>query len=150
MTDTGYSRNVGRMEDLARLDRMERTARLMDSAFRIPGTRIRVGLDSIVGLVPGIGDTLALAPGAWIIGSAWSMGAPGHVLGRMAVNSGIDWIVGSIPLLGDLFDVGFKANLRNVALLREHFEKTKGRPDGRPLTVEATPVQPTSSIPAKK
>ena len=150
MSDTTYSRNLDGMEDFARLARLERAARLMDSAVRIPGTRIRVGLDSIVGLVPGIGDTLALAPGAWIIGSAWNMGAPGHVLGRMAVNSGIDWAIGTVPLIGDLFDVGFKANLRNVALLREHLEKTKGRPDGRPLTVEATPVQPTSSIPEKK
>ncbi len=150
MTDTTYTRRLDGMDDIARLAKLERVANLMDSALRIPGTRIRVGLDSIVGLVPGVGDTLALAPGAWIIGSAWNMGAPNHVLGRMALNSGIDWAIGTIPLIGDLFDVGFKANIRNVALLREHVEKTKGRPDGRPLTVDTSAVQPTSSIPAKK
>lgn len=106
--------------DATRIDRLERIATLMDSAIGIPGTRLRIGLDSIVGLVPGIGDTLALAPSAYIIGSAWQMGVPKRRLARMAANTGIDLVIGSIPLLGDIFDVGYKANLKNVAILRDH------------------------------
>ncbi|KAA9005650.1 DUF4112 domain-containing protein [Histidinibacterium aquaticum] len=111
------------MTRLEEVERLERLARNMDSLFRIPGTKIRVGADSIIGLVPGIGDTLTLAPAGWIIWKAREMGVPQHKLLAMCGNAGIDWIVGSIPLVGDLFDVGWKGNLRNVRLLREHFEK---------------------------
>lgn len=110
------------------IEHLQRVADLMDAAFRVPGTGIRIGFDSIVGLIPGAGDALALAPSAYIIGHAWKAGAPKRLLGRMAANTAIDTLIGSIPLLGDIFDVGFKANRRNVALLRAHMEK--GRPDG--------------------
>ena len=117
-------------DDIAQLDRL---AYRMDSLFRVPGTRIRVGLDSILGLVPGIGDALALAPAGYILWKARQHGAPRRTLARMAVNTGIDTVVGSIPLIGDLFDVGFKANRRNVALLREHLERKRAAlSDGPP------------------
>ncbi len=111
--------------DALKIDRLDRIARMMDSAVGIPGTRLRVGLDSIVGLVPGVGDALAFMPAVYIIGSAWKMGVPRRVLARMATNTAIDTVVGSIPVLGDIFDVGFKSNRRNVRLLREHIDSAK-------------------------
>lgn len=105
------------------IERLEGLARLMDSRFRVPGTGIRFGLDSIVGLVPGLGDAVTLVPALHILSEARRMGAPRTVQARMVINIGIDFLIGTIPLLGDLFDIGFKANHRNVALLRRHFER---------------------------
>lgn len=102
----------------AELARLERLARLMDARFAIPGTRIRFGLDALIGLAPGVGDAVALVPGAWILVRAHALGARRRTLARMAGNLAIDWFAGSIPLVGDIFDVGFRANIRNVALLR--------------------------------
>jgi len=116
----------------ARLDRLERLATDMDSRFRVPGTKIRFGWDSIIGLVPGIGDVASLAPAGYILLEAHRMGAPKALVGRMAVNAGLDWAVGSVPVLGDALDVWIKANRRNVALLRAHF--------GRPASVERPPL----------
>lgn len=107
----------------------------MDSLFRLPGTRIRIGLDSLLGLIPGVGDVAALMPASYIILRAHRMGASRPVLARMAVNTGIDTVVGSIPLIGDIFDVGYKANRRNVALLRRHLEKKKGAASDAPASV---------------
>ena len=104
------------------LDTLERLARRMDSAFRIPLTGIRIGWDSLLGLIPGVGDAAALAPAGYIVYRAHQMGAPRHVLVRMGGNIALDAVLGSVPLLGDLFDIGFKANRRNVALLRKHRE----------------------------
>ena len=105
--------------ELARLDHL---AGILDSRFRLPGTSIRFGLDSIVGLVPGIGDTLVAAPSIWMIWRGYVMGVGKLPLARMAANVGVDYVVGAIPLLGDVFDVGFKANLRNMAILRKAME----------------------------
>ncbi|MBW4960932.1 DUF4112 domain-containing protein [Sulfitobacter sp. CW3] len=102
------------------LDRLHRLARRMDYAFRIPLLGVRLGWDSILGLVPGVGDALALAPAGYIIKEAHRMGASSTVLGRMGANVGIDLVIGAIPLIGDLFDIGWKANTRNVALLSDH------------------------------
>lgn len=115
----------------ARLERLERLAHNLDSRYRVPGTNIRFGWDAILGLLPGIGDIAALAPAGYIWLEAHRMGAPRSIKARMAMNTGIDWVVGSIPLVGDLFDVGLKANRRNVALLRTHVEReaaSKRRP----------------------
>lgn len=106
-----------------RIDQLQRIATIMDAAITIPGTRLRIGADSIVGLVPGIGDTLALIPGLYIIGVGWQLGASNRTLGRMGLNAAIDSIFGSIPILGDLFDAGFKSKLKNVALLRDDLTK---------------------------
>ncbi len=108
---------------LARLDFI---ATLLDSAFLIPGTNVRFGLDGIVGLVPGIGDAITTAVSAWIVYEARRLGAPRHVIARMIGNVALDGIVGAVPLVGDMFDVMFRANRRNVRLLREHLER-KGR-----------------------
>ncbi|EAR49470.1 hypothetical protein OG2516_04618 [Oceanicola granulosus HTCC2516] len=104
------------------LQRLERLANQMDALFRIPGTGIRVGADSIIGLVPGIGDSLALAPAGWIVWKARDLGAPNGMLVKMGFNVAVDTVIGAIPLIGDIFDVGWKGNLRNVRLLREHLE----------------------------
>ena len=120
----------------ARLARLEKLANRMDAAFRIPGTRFRIGLDSILGLVPGIGDALAVAPAGYIIHQAHRMGASRGTLARMIVNSGIDFAIGSVPLVGDIFDIGNKANRRNVALLRAHLAKR----DGAATTVPPGPA----------
>ena len=92
----------------------------MDSAIRIPGTGIRLGLDSIVGLVPGAGDLVSSLMSGYIVLASARMGVPAPVVARMILNLGVDTLVGSVPLIGDLFDVGFKANIRNAALLDRH------------------------------
>ena len=97
--------------------RFRRLAQVLDSAVRVPGTRIGVGLDFVLGLVPGAGDLLAGALGAYGLWVAQAVGAPKSVLLRMAGNLVLDTVVGSVPLFGDLFDLGFKSNLRNLALL---------------------------------
>lgn len=105
-----------------RLERLERLARRMDRAFRIPGTGIRLGYDSILGLIPGIGDVAAATPSAYIVLESHRMGLPRRLLVRQVANILIDMGFGAVPLIGDLFDVAYKSNLRNVALLREHLE----------------------------
>ncbi|MGB2202837.1 MAG: DUF4112 domain-containing protein [Pseudooceanicola atlanticus] len=107
----------------ARLERLERLANTMDSAVRIPGTGIRLGLDSIVGIIPGIGDLLTAGPSAYIVSEAHNLGLPRRTLARMGLNIGVDWLIGTVPLIGDIFDIGWKANLRNVALIRQHLER---------------------------
>ena len=104
------------------IDHLDRIADRMDSFARIPFTGVRVGLDSLLGLVPGIGDALALAPAGYILKEAHRLGAPRPLLTRMALNTGLDALIGTVPLIGDLFDIGFKSNKRNVALLRRHLE----------------------------
>jgi hypothetical protein len=103
-----------------RVERLRRLAVLLDTALRLPGG-IRVGADSIIGLAPGIGDTLSTALAAYIVYEAHRLGVPTHKLWRMAANVAIDGVVGAIPILGDIFDVAFKANMRNLAIIEEHF-----------------------------
>ncbi|MCU0893613.1 MAG: DUF4112 domain-containing protein [Rhodospirillales bacterium] len=114
--DTTYSGN----RDWARIRRLERLAGLLDSRFRIPGTSFRFGWDGIIGLIPGIGDAAGAACSAYIVVEAARLGAPRHVILRMLANMGIDAALGLIPLVGDLFDAGYKANRRNVELLLRH------------------------------
>ncbi|MBW3534172.1 MAG: DUF4112 domain-containing protein [Gemmatimonadetes bacterium] len=97
-------------------------ARWMDSAVRIPGTSIRVGFDSLIGLVPGVGDLAGGALSLYPLLAAARLGAPPSLLVRMAINVGVDALVGSVPVLGDLFDVAWKANRRNVGLIERHME----------------------------
>lgn len=99
---------------------IRRVARLMDDAVEIPVLGIRVGLDSVIGLIPGGGDVAGAAMGGWIVVQAARMGASPSVLGRMLMNLGLDALIGAVPLLGDLFDLVFKANRRNVQILEDH------------------------------
>jgi uncharacterized protein DUF4112 len=102
------------------LDRLSRLAWLLDSAFVLPGTRFRFGLDALVGLVPGLGDALGVVVSGYIIREAARAGVPASVLLRMTFNVAIDGVIGLIPLAGDVFDAAWKANQRNVALLEAH------------------------------
>jgi hypothetical protein len=105
------------------LERLDRLARLLDSAFLIPGTNIRFGFDALIGLVPVVGDMITTAISSWLIYEANRLGISRFALWRMMGNVAIDGLVGSIPLLGDAFDVAFRANRRNVAILRDQLAK---------------------------
>ena len=111
-----------RLDRSHRLERLDRIARTMDRAMRLPIVGIPIGWDSILGLIPGIGDALALGPAGYIVLEGHRMGAPRSLTARMLGNVAIDAAIGSIPLVGDLFDIGWKANSRNVAMLRRHFD----------------------------
>ena len=130
--DAGLTRDESVSQTLSRLDAL---ARIMDSAFRIPGTEIVMGFDALIGLVPVIGDAVASAIGGYIIWEAKRLGVSRLTIARMAANTTIDTVLGSIPILGDVFDVAYKSNRKNVALLKAHLEK-HGRRDAR--TIEAS------------
>jgi Domain of unknown function (DUF4112) len=103
----------------ARLQRLRSMAWLLDNAIPLPGG-FRIGLDAIIGLIPGVGDAIGALISVYILNEARSLGAPRSVLMRMSGNVLLETIVGSIPFLGDLFDAGFKANMRNIALLERY------------------------------
>lgn len=107
----------------AALERLDWIANLMDSAVLIPGTNISVGFDALIGLVPGIGDTATTLISLWLVKEAHELGAPRHVIARMVGNVALDGLVGAVPLLGDAFDVMWRANRRNMKILRDHFER---------------------------
>lgn len=104
------------------LIKLEQLADLMDNRFVIPGTSIRIGLDAILGVLPGIGDTLSVAVSGYIIHKAREAGVHPWLLARMSWNVFVDWLIGIIPFFGDIFDVGWKANRMNIQLLKEHFK----------------------------
>lgn len=106
----------------ARVRRVDALARVLDRAFRIPGTDIRIGLDGVIGLIPGVGDAAGAALSAGIVIAAIRAGASRSVLGRMVANVAFDTALGTIPVVGDLFDFAWKANARNAALLRSFLE----------------------------
>lgn len=93
---------------------------LMDQRYRIPGTGIRFGFDAVLGLLPGIGDFVGVAIGSVLLFEAWRLDVPLRVIGRMMLNLWLDGVLGSVPLLGDTFDLLFRANRRNLALLEDH------------------------------
>jgi hypothetical protein len=109
-----------RTVDTRSLDRLRRLGYLLDNSIPVPGTGFRFGLDSVIGLVPGVGDLLGGALSLYIVLEAARLGVPRSLLVRMGYNVAVDALVGSVPLLGDLFDAGYKANLRNLALVQEH------------------------------
>lgn len=106
-----------------RLERVERLATLLDNAIPIPGTRFRIGLDPLLGLLPGLGDALGALASAWILVEAARLGASRTVLARMLYNIAVDTLVGAVPGAGDLFDFVWKSDAKNVALLRRHLEQ---------------------------
>lgn len=107
--------------ELARLDRL---AKSLDAKFRMPVLGFRFGWDGILGLIPGLGDLATALPSALIIRRAWQLGLPRHLLLRMALNTGADFAFGSIPVIGSIFDIYFKANMRNIALIRAYLERS--------------------------
>jgi hypothetical protein len=101
-----------------RIARLEALATLLDVAFIMPGTSIRYGVDGIIRLIPVVGDLIATALALWIVREARALGAPWHVTARMLGNVAVDGVVGMVPLAGDAFDVLFRANIRNMRILR--------------------------------
>lgn len=125
------------------LRRLEAVATLMDGAIVIPGTDFRIGLDAIIGIVPGIGDLISGAISSYLIWEARKLGASRWLIARMSANTLLDTTIGAIPILGDAFDVAFRANMKNMALLRRHIER-KGyarRDDGKVIEGEAVRIR---------
>ena len=112
--------NLTREQRLARLDAL---AQLLDTAFILPGTNIRYGLDGLIGLIPVVGDLITTAISLWLVREARALGAPWHVTARMLGNVALDGVVGMVPLAGDAFDVMFRANVRNVRMLKRWLDK---------------------------
>jgi hypothetical protein len=102
-----------------RFARIEALGTLLDVAFVVPGTRIRFGIDALIGLVPGIGDIVTTALSLYIVSEVYSLGAPRHLIARLLANVALDGAIGAVPLIGDAFDVVWRANRRNIALLRD-------------------------------
>jgi len=119
----------------ARIQGLRTLTKLLDSAFQVPGTRIRFGLDALIGIVPGIGDAIGAVFSVVIVFQAARLGVSKATLARMMGNVALDTIVGEIPLLGDIFDAGWKANTKNLALLEEHLQQpaATSRASGRVL-----------------
>jgi len=103
--------------------RVERLAWLLEGCIGIPGTRFKIGIEPIIGLIPGVGDLVGLVMGGAIIYESLRIGAPRHLIFRMLGNAGLDALVGAVPLAGDLFDFAFKSNRRNARLLSTHLDR---------------------------
>jgi hypothetical protein len=108
----------------AAIDRLDMLATVFDTAFVLPGTKVRFGVESLLRLVPGIGDAIASALSCYLLYEAYRLEVPFMLLARMAANVVLEGAAGFVPFAGDAFDVFFRANRRNVALLREHFART--------------------------
>lgn len=109
------------------LERARKISNWMDDRFRIPGTKFRIGFDGLLGLIPGVGDTVSAAISTYLIGEALRHDLPKRVAVRMGWNVLIDAAIGTIPLVGDLFDFAWKANRKNAALLAEHLQRKSTR-----------------------
>jgi Domain of unknown function (DUF4112) len=107
----------------AALDRLDVLATVFDTAFVLPGTKVRFGVESLLRLVPGIGDAAASLLSCYLLYEAHRLGVPRLLFARMVMNVLLEGTVGAVPVAGDAFDVFFRANRRNVALLREHFAR---------------------------
>jgi Domain of unknown function (DUF4112) len=118
---------VGEEPETRALAQLRGLGRLLDGAVTIPGTRIRVGLDPLIGLVPVVGDWIGALFSAYIVARSVGLGVSGATVLRMLGNLALDLTIGAVPVLGDLFDLGFRANQRNLALLEAHLS----RPDHR-------------------
>ena len=118
-------------------ERLDLLSHLLDDFLRIPGTPIRFGLDGIVGFIPGVGDVVGGLASSIIIIAAWVRGVPKATLARMVLNVAIETAVGSLPVVGNLFDIGWRANRRNYALLRDAIELPERRSGGSWLFLAA-------------
>ena len=121
--DFGSANPFGDLTREQRLARLDAVAKLLDIAFILPGTKIRYGIDGIIGLIPVVGDLIATAFSLWLVREARALGAPWHVTARMLGNVAMQGVVGAVPVAGDAFDVLFRANIRNVRMLRRWMDK---------------------------
>jgi hypothetical protein len=119
----GKDNPFGNLTREQRIARLEAIAKLLDVAFILPGTNIRYGIDGLIGLIPVVGDIITTAISLWLVREARALGAPWHITARMLGNVAVDGVVGMVPFAGDAFDVMFRANMRNVRLLRRWLDK---------------------------
>lgn len=103
--------------------RIEMMEQVLENVFTIPGTRFRVGLDSMIGLIPVVGDLVAAAMGAWIVWEARNLGMSRWQLIRMSANIGVDTAIGAIPFVGDAFDLAYRSNSKNLRIIRKHLDR---------------------------
>lgn len=111
----------------AAMRRLQKVANVLDSAFVLPGTNQRIGIDAIIGLIPGLGDVLTTVLSSYIIWEARNLGVSRFALARMLANLGIHAAVGSVPFAGDLFDAFFRVNQRNMRILRSELERKSSK-----------------------
>jgi hypothetical protein len=116
-----------RQRQVPQLKWVDTFSRVLDTKFRIPGTGIRFGLDAILGLLPVGGDIVSLGMSGTLVATMARHGASPRLVARMLVNVALDTVIGSIPILGTLFDVVYKANYRNARLMREYYDEGKHR-----------------------
>lgn len=128
MAWAGIAAHPPAIDRRARLARLKRLAWLIDGAFTLPGTNFRFGINSIVGLLPIGGDAVLGGLSLYIVYEAAQLGVPGALLARMVANVAAEVVGGSVPILGDLFDMALKANLRNIAIIERHLEGEGFRP----------------------
>lgn len=121
--DFGQGNPFANLTREQRIARFEAIAKLLDVAFILPGTKIRYGIDGLIGLIPVIGDIITTAISLWLVREARALGAPWYITARMLGNVAVDGVVGIVPFVGDAFDVMFRANMRNVRLLRRWLDK---------------------------
>jgi hypothetical protein len=110
-----------------RIRRLAALADLLDTRFAVPGLGWRFGLDGLIGLIPGVGDTVSTALGAFIVAEAVKLEVPPGKLARMIGNLAVDGVLGSVPVVGDVFDFAFKAHRKNVAIVLDHLGYPRGR-----------------------
>ena len=112
-------------DDLA-LEKTQKLARLLDSDVRLPGG-FRIGVDGLIGIIPGVGDAIGGALSSWIFYQAYKMGLPKRALARIGFNIAVDSILGVIPLVGDVFDFVWKANVKNMKIIEKYHRKKQGK-----------------------
>jgi len=141
------------LEKIHAVERAERLAIWLDARFRLPGTGLRFGFDAIVGLVPGLGDTISALIGLYMLRIGRQIELSRHDMGRMAANLVWGWLIGLVPLLGDCLDLLFRAHLRNATILRRHLQRTvpasrrrSASPD-EPDQARRHPIRRTDDIP---
>jgi hypothetical protein len=123
--DLGGVNLFGKLSRGERLARLEAVAKLLDVAFILPGTKIRYGIDGIIGLIPVVGDLIATALSLWLVREARALGAPWHVTARMLGNVAVQGVFGSVPVAGDAFDVLYRANMRNARIIRHWLDRQR-------------------------
>lgn len=124
-----------KQREVAQLAWVDGFGRLLDTRFRIPGTNMRFGLDFLLGLFPYAGDLISLTFSGFMVATMARHGASGMLVVRMLGNVALDALVGTIPLLGDLFDLVYKANIRNLHLMQEHYQEGKHQGSAWPVVI---------------
>lgn len=129
---------MDKIQQLKNLRKVRKIAKVLDTAIGIPGTKFRIGLDPILGLIPGGGDLITAGISGYMIFLAARCGLDSPQIYKMIKNIAIETIVGSIPIAGDIFDAYFKANIRNLEILEKHLSQTE--PEGTLIQPELTAI----------